>query len=75
MEKLVSLRQDLAEALGFPSYSHLSAWQRVLKEPQDVNAFLEVRDLYLILLLLFAFGAVVGVFREQYDAAFHFEAE
>lgn len=42
LERLVSLRQDLAESLGFASYSHLSAWQRVLKEPQQVQAFLSV---------------------------------
>eukprot|EP01128_Nolandella_sp_AFSM9_P004839 TRINITY_DN2258_c0_g1_i1.p1 TRINITY_DN2258_c0_g1~~TRINITY_DN2258_c0_g1_i1.p1 ORF type:complete len:718 (+),score=86.12 TRINITY_DN2258_c0_g1_i1:89-2242(+) len=41
LEQFVNKRHQLASLLGFPSFSHMSSWQRQLKEPAAIDSFLK----------------------------------
>jgi Zn-dependent oligopeptidase len=49
MESLLKARQEIAEMLEFPSYSHMTSWHRILKSPDQVLSFLDVRYFHIII--------------------------
>jgi hypothetical protein len=42
LDQMLAMRQEIAEFLNFPSYSHMNAVHRILKTPQHVMDFLQV---------------------------------
>jgi intermediate peptidase len=41
LDQMLAMRQEIAEFLNFPSYSHMNAVHRILKTPQHVMDFLQ----------------------------------